>query len=149
MMEWLLHQPDHILDQGEVNRDFLQADFTMLHQKVVTDTVHKDVIQKELTRRLGDFTGHVTEEIDFAFRKAWGVNTKEWTTVTAYDSMSEVISRISNRVLVGLPLCKFCSFHGDITLITQVGMRITCIILQLSLALLFLSPLRSVFFLHF
>jgi hypothetical protein len=148
-MEWLLHQPDHILDQGEVNRDFLQADFTMLHQKVVTDTVHKDVIQKELTRRLGDFTGHVTEEIDFAFRKAWGVNTKEWTTVTAYDSMSEVISRISNRVLVGLPLCKFCSFHGDITLITQVGMRITCIILQLSLALLFLSPLRSVFFLHF
>jgi hypothetical protein len=116
MMEWLLHQPDHILDQGEVNRDFLQADFTMLHQKVVTDTVHKDVIQKELTRRLGDFTGHVTEEIDFAFRKAWGVNTREWTTVTAYDSMSEVISRISNRVLVGLPLCKFCSPHNKLVL---------------------------------
>ena len=107
MMEWLLHQPDNILDQGEVNRDFLQADFTMLHQKVVTDTVHKDVIQKELTRRLGDFTADVNEEIDFAFRKAWGVNTKDWTTVTAYNSMSEVISRISNRVLVGLPLCEF------------------------------------------
>ncbi|EHL01857.1 putative Ent-kaurene oxidase [Glarea lozoyensis 74030] len=106
LMDWLLHQPDSVLDQGEVNRDFLQADFTMLHKKVVTDTVHKDVIQKELTRRLGDFTADVNEEIDFAFRKAWGVNTKDWTTVTAYDSMSEVITRISNRVLVGLPLCR-------------------------------------------
>lgn len=106
MMDWLLNQPDDVLDQGEINRDFLQADFTMLHQKVVHDSVHKDVIQKELTRRLGDFLSGVNEEVDYAFRAAWGVNKKDWTTVKAYDSMSEIISRISNRVLVGLPLCE-------------------------------------------
>jgi hypothetical protein len=109
MMDWLLQQPDNVLDQTQINRDFLQADYTMLHPKVVTDTVHKDVIQKVLTRRIGEFTGDVLEEVDFAFRKAWGVDTKEWTTVIAYDTMSEVISRISNRVLVGLPLCE--CFH--------------------------------------
>ena len=109
MMEWLLHQPDNVLDQNDVNRQFLQADFTMLHKKVVTDSLHIEVIRKILTRRLGEFTGDVLEEVDFAFRQAWGVDTTGWKTVVAYETMSEVISRISNRVLVGLPLCKF--FH--------------------------------------
>jgi len=102
-----MQQPDNVLDQNEVNRDFLQADYTMLHKKVVFDTVHGEVIKKELTRGLGEFTGAVIEEIDYAFRMAWGVDTKEWRDVVAYDTMSEIISRISNRVLVGLPLCKF------------------------------------------
>ncbi|KAG9233638.1 putative Ent-kaurene oxidase [Amylocarpus encephaloides] len=106
MMDWLLQQPDSVLNQGEINRDFLQADHTMLHQKVITDTVHADVIRKELTRNLGLFTGDVIEEVDFAFRKAWGVDEKDWKTVGAYDTMTEVIARISNRVLVGLPLCR-------------------------------------------
>ncbi|CAG8951011.1 hypothetical protein HYFRA_00006408 [Hymenoscyphus fraxineus] len=106
MVDWLLQQPDSVLDQNEVNRDFLQADFTMLHPKVATDTVHGEVIKKVLTRRLGEFTGDVLEEVDFAFRSAWGVDTDNWKTITAYDTMSEVITRISNRVLVGLPLCR-------------------------------------------
>jgi hypothetical protein len=79
----------------------------MLHRKVIFDSVHGEVIKKELTRGLGEFTGAVIEEIDYAFRLAWGVDTKEWREVVTYDTMSEIISRISNRVLVGLPLCKF------------------------------------------
>lgn len=114
-MDWLLQQPDSVLDQNEVNRDFLQADFTMLHPKVVTDAVHAEVIRKVLTRRLGEFTGDVLEEVDFAFRKAWGVDTNNWKTVTAYDTMSEVITRISNRVLVGLPLCKHHHIQSSIS----------------------------------
>lgn len=101
-----MQQPDDVLDQNEVNRDFLQADHTMLHKKVIFDSVHGEVIKKELTRGLGEFTGAVIEEIDYAFRLAWGVDTKEWRAVVTYDTMSEIISRISNRVLVGLPLCK-------------------------------------------
>jgi len=108
-MDWLLQQPDSVLDQNEVNRQFLQADYTMLHPKVVRDTVHAEVIRRELTKQLGDFTGDVVEEIDFAFIKNWGTDTKEWKEVVAYDTMSDIISRISNRVLVGLPLCTFSS----------------------------------------
>ncbi|PVH83978.1 putative Ent-kaurene oxidase [Cadophora sp. DSE1049] len=105
-MEWLLHQPDNILSQNEVNRQFLQADYTMLHPRVVTDTVHDDVIRKELTKLLGEYTEDVQDEIDFAFRKVWGVNTNDWLEVPAYHTMLDVIGRISNRVLVGLPLCR-------------------------------------------
>ncbi|KAH8669692.1 cytochrome P450 [Tricladium varicosporioides] len=106
MMDWLLHHPDNVLDQAEVNRDFLQADYTMLHPKVIHDAVHSDYIRKELTKNLGEYTGDVLEEIDYAFRKCWGTDSENWTCVVAYDSMSEIIARISNRVLVGLPLCR-------------------------------------------
>lgn len=105
-MGWLLQQPDEVLDQNEVNRDFLQADHTMLHPKVIFDSVHGDVIKNELHRRLGEFTEAVNEELDFAFRKTFGVDTKEWNEIVVYDVMSEIITRISNRVLVGPELCK-------------------------------------------
>jgi hypothetical protein len=105
-MEWLLQQPDTVLDQKEVNRQFLQADYTMLHPNIIRDTVHAEVIRKELSKQIGDFTSDVVEEIDFAFRKNWGTNTSEWKEVVVYDTMSDIISRISNRVLVGLPLCQ-------------------------------------------
>ncbi|KAG4434791.1 hypothetical protein IFR05_009726 [Cadophora sp. M221] len=105
-MEWLLRQPDSILSQNEVNRQFLQADYTMLHPRVVSDTVHDDVIRKELTKLLGNYTEDVQDEIDFAFRKTWGVNTSDWVELPAYHTMLDIIGRISNRVLVGMPLCR-------------------------------------------
>jgi len=118
-MQWLLKQKESVLDQNEVNRSFLQADYTMLHPKVVTDTVHEDVIRKELTKLLGDYTTDVIDEIDYAFRKSWGVNTKEWTEVTSYYSMLDIIARISNRVIVGFPLCRFSPIWLRISLIIQ------------------------------
>src|ERR1700712_260711 len=106
-MEWLLQQPDNVLDQNEVNRQFLQADYTMLHPKVIRDTVHAEVIRRELTKGLEEFIGDVVEELYLAFKQNWGVDTTEWKEVPAYGTMSDVISRLSNRVLVGVPLCKY------------------------------------------
>lgn len=111
-MDWLLKQPDNVLDQNEVNRQFLQADHTMLHPRIIHDRVHEDVIVKELTKSLGEFAGDVQAEVDFAFRLNWGVNTKDWTEVGAYTTSLDVISRISTRVIAGLPLCKLDHLKG-------------------------------------
>jgi len=105
-MDWLLKQPDNVLDQNEVNRQFLQADHTMLHPRIILDRVHEDVIVKELTKSLGEFADDVQAEVDFAFRKNWGINTKDWIEVGAYSTSLDIISRISTRVIAGLPLCK-------------------------------------------
>lgn len=107
-MDWLLQQPDKVLDQDAVNRQFLRADYTMLHPKVMNDTVHGDVIRKEMTKQLGQVIDDVNDEVDFALRKAWGVNTNEWTEICVYDSTLDIIGRVSLRVLAGLPLCKSC-----------------------------------------
>ncbi|TVY28744.1 Cytochrome P450 monooxygenase [Lachnellula hyalina] len=105
-MGWLIQQSDEVLDQNEVNRDFLQADHTMLHPMVISDAVHGDVIKNELNRRLGGFTEAVNDELDFAMRKSFGVDTEKWNEIVVYDVMSEIITRISNRVLVGSELCR-------------------------------------------
>jgi len=42
-MRWLLEQPDHVLNQNDVNSEFLHAERTMLHHNVVRDEVHGHV----------------------------------------------------------------------------------------------------------
>ncbi len=105
-MDWLLNQPDDVLSQGSVNEQFLQSEYTMLHPRVMPDTVHLDVIRKELTKNLGHFIDDINDEADFAFRKHWGVDTEQWREVSAYWSIVGIIGRVSNRVLVGSELCK-------------------------------------------
>lgn len=105
-LDWVLQQPDNILDQEKVNQRFLQAEHTMLHPRCIEDTVHIDVIRNELSKQLGQVTDDVNDEVDFAIRKSWGVNTREWTEICVYDSILEIIGKVSLRVLVGLPLCR-------------------------------------------
>ncbi|KAI9769616.1 MAG: hypothetical protein M1839_003618 [Geoglossum umbratile] len=105
-LRWLLEQPESTLSQNEVNRQFLEADYTMLHPNIIRDTVHEHVIRRELTGQVGALTGDMVEEIEFALEQNWGVDTKEWKEVPVYDTIADVIRRISNRVLVGLPLCR-------------------------------------------
>lgn len=105
-MRWLLEQPDHVLNQNEVNREFLHADRTMLHPNVIRDTVHGRVIRREMTKDLDNYADAIVEEIDHSLGLNWGINHCSWTEVPVYDTMLDVISRISNRALVGLPLCR-------------------------------------------
>jgi hypothetical protein len=105
-MKWLLEQPDHILSQMEINRQFLEADYTMLHPNIIRDTVHAHVIRRELTSRLGDLNTDIVEELEKVLEDVWGLDTKEWREVPVYDTMLDLVGRISNRVLVGETLCK-------------------------------------------
>src|SRR6266480_2686276 len=105
-MRWLLQQPDHILNQRDLNREFLHADRTMLHSNVIRDSVHSRVIRKELTKDLDNYATAIVKEVEHSLRLNWGVNHQAWTEVSVYDTMLDVVSRISNRVLVGLPLCR-------------------------------------------
>ena len=101
-----MDQPEMILNQGEVNQRFLQSDHTMLHRNIVRDTVHQAVIRRELTAKLEDLNIDIVDELGAVFEEHWGTSTDEWKEVCVYETMLEVISRISNRVLVGIPLCE-------------------------------------------
>jgi cytochrome P450 len=105
-MKWLLEQPDHVLNQREVNSDFLHAKRTMLHPNIPRDTIHGHVIRRELTKDLDNYVAAMADETVHALIVNWGVNTRGWTEVPGYEMMLDVVSRISNRVLVGIPLCR-------------------------------------------
>ncbi len=85
----------------------------MLHPRAVSDTVHLDVIQKEMTKQLGQVIDDVNDELDFAMRKVWGTNTTDWNEVCVYGSILEIIGRLSLRVLAGLSLCKSTFEHNS------------------------------------
>jgi len=105
-MKWLLEQPDYVLSQNEVNREFLHADRTMLHPRIIHDNVHGRVIKGEMTKGLDDFADGIVEEIEQALSLNWGTDTSHWKTIRVYDTLLDVIARISNRALVGVPLCR-------------------------------------------
>jgi cytochrome P450 len=105
-IKWLLEQPDSILNQHEVNTEFLHAERTMLHPNIVRTMVHGRVIRREMTKDLDRYANFVVEEIEDALEFNWGADTTVWKEVGLYDSLLNVIARISNRVLVGVPLCR-------------------------------------------
>ncbi|KLU85579.1 hypothetical protein MAPG_04602 [Magnaporthiopsis poae ATCC 64411] len=105
-VRWLLEQPDTVLSQTEVNRRFLEADHTFPHPNIVREPVHPGIIRRELTHQLRYFAADIADELDRSFRERWGVETSEWREVRVYDTLLDVISRLSVRVLVGEELCR-------------------------------------------
>ncbi|KAH8886988.1 cytochrome P450 [Thozetella sp. PMI_491] len=103
---WLIEQPDTVLSQTEVNRQFLEADHTFLHPNIVREPVHPEVIKRELTHKLSSFADDIVDELELCLTENWGADTENWREVKVYDTLLDVISRLSTRVLVGTPLCR-------------------------------------------
>jgi hypothetical protein len=103
---WLCEQPDHVLSQLEVNRRFLEADHTFFHPNIVREPIHPEVIKRELTHKLNNFADDIVDELQLCLEEDWGLDTEEWREVNLYDTMLDIISRLSMRVLVGKELCQ-------------------------------------------
>lgn len=104
-VKWLVEQPDGVLSQQEVNRQFLEADHTFLHPNLVREPVHPQVIRRELTHRLSSFADDIVDELAACLAENWGVDEENWREVSVYDTMLDVVARLSNRVFVGKALC--------------------------------------------
>lgn len=105
-LRWLLSQPDQVLNQNEVNREFLHADRTMLHPNIIRDAVHGSIIRNEMTKGLDTYSHAVVDEAQDCLKLLWGTDTEQWQEIAVYDTMLSAIGRLSNRALIGLPLCR-------------------------------------------
>ncbi|KAK8087840.1 P450 monooxygenase [Apiospora hydei] len=105
-IDWLLAQPDSALSQEDVNRQFLESDYTFPHPSFVKDPVHPEIIRHELTKKLNSFADDVVDEMEQALADSWGTNTDEWVEVNVYQTLLRIVARLSTRVFVGLPLCR-------------------------------------------
>lgn len=115
-IQWLLAQPDDVLSQEAVNRQFLQAEHAFFDANKVPDPVHPDVIQHQLTKKLGGFIDEIVDEMRAGLEDCWGDDTEAWREVKVYDTMLRVVARLSVRVLMGFPLCRdeaFLSICAD------------------------------------
>ncbi|KAL9114712.1 MAG: hypothetical protein Q9227_001390 [Pyrenula ochraceoflavens] len=109
-MRWLQQQPDKVLSQHEVNKQFLRAEYTMLDHRVIAEARLKNFIRQELTQDLDSHAAAVVEEIRYGLEELCGSGASQWKIFPVYNVMLTIVGRLVNRVLVGLPLCRNQSY---------------------------------------
>ncbi|SJL13059.1 uncharacterized protein ARMOST_16496 [Armillaria ostoyae] len=69
------------------------------------DPYHVDVVPGALTHNIASYFADVQDEIEVAFRDNIPM-TEDWVEIPAYDTVLQIVCRASNRMFVGLPLCR-------------------------------------------
>lgn len=111
MLPWLLAQPEHHLSAKWAQLDHLNIPQTFLRPDIGIHPVHEPLIRRTLTAHLDSIAGALHEEVALALDDLWGGkddpgDTKAWHEVNLDHTIRRVVARASNRVFVGLPLCK-------------------------------------------
>ena len=102
---WIISQPESVLSAQETHRQLLQSDWTLLNENIVKNPIHEQVIRGNMVRKLEAFTSPVMDELRHCFEDYWGTATG-WHEVNIWESMLKLFARTSNRMFVGLPLCR-------------------------------------------
>ena len=102
---WIVSQPETVLSAQEMHREQLQSDWTFLNENIVKNPLHQEVIRGNMVHKLDAFTDPVMDELRQCFEDYWGTST-EWHEVNIWNSMLKVFARTSNRIFVGLPMCR-------------------------------------------
>ncbi|PBK82189.1 cytochrome P450 [Armillaria gallica] len=88
----------------DANVDQLQTDYTV-SRSISADPYHVEVIRGAFTRNIAACFADVQDEIRAAFSDHIPM-TEDWIEVPAYQAALQIICRASNRMFIGLPLCR-------------------------------------------
>ncbi|TFK22735.1 cytochrome P450 [Coprinopsis marcescibilis] len=110
MIEELKNAPNSELDHYEATKELLQLDYTF-GKYAHRGTYHNDVIRTGFTRalapRYSDICDELVESFDTIVPRG-----KDWVPVPLMDALVSIICRVSNRLMVGAPLCRDPEFQA-------------------------------------
>ncbi|KAF7303498.1 Cytochrome P450 [Mycena indigotica] len=102
---------DDVLSFHDAVSDQLQIMWTM--GPILVHPWHINAVRTSMTRNLGRCFPAVRDEIVHSFDDVLGLRGTEWTTLPFLPAAMQIVSRVSNRMFVGLPLClpepRFCA----------------------------------------
>ncbi|PBK90215.1 cytochrome P450 [Armillaria gallica] len=84
--------------------DLLQMNHTMGYNLCV-DPYHAEVVRGALTRNIATCFADVHDGMKAAFEDNIPM-TKHWIEVSAYQTVLQIVCRASNRMFIGLPICR-------------------------------------------
>ena len=90
----------------ESHFDVLEGPYNFMDPTILTTMYHEHVIHKNLFRNLPSLVEGTWDEVQAAVDDGFGMSTTKWTDVPNYDTLMHIIARVSNRMMVGLPLCR-------------------------------------------
>ncbi|KIL64963.1 hypothetical protein M378DRAFT_162532 [Amanita muscaria Koide BX008] len=104
LIDEIRRAPDDALSVFEsINEICMQLTIGPEH---VDDPFHIEVIKRPLTNNIGAKLADVQDEIVTAFEDHIPATESEWTRIIAYPMIMDIVCRASNRMFVGLPLCR-------------------------------------------
>ncbi|KAL0951447.1 hypothetical protein HGRIS_008136 [Hohenbuehelia grisea] len=106
LIEEMRKAPDDHLSFPQAANEVVQIPYT-IGQEITEDPYHVPIVGVQLTRSMHALVPAMRDEMIAAFLdKLPSGEPGEWTSLPAVETMMYIISRISNRVFVGLPLCR-------------------------------------------
>lgn len=103
--KFLIDQPEHVLSLHESAMEALQCDYTM-EARLIHEPVHQHIITTTLTQQIGNLVPDLAEETELSLDALWGTDTARWRDVCVYKTLQQSIGRVTNRIFVGLPVCR-------------------------------------------
>ncbi|CAK5270406.1 unnamed protein product [Mycena citricolor] len=118
--------PEDVLSFNAAAEDGLQSDWT-IGKAFTRNPYHVNTVCAGLTRNIGRSFPQVREEMIHAFESTLGLDGEHWKLVAVMPTVRQVVARTSNRIFVGLPLCRnseFVQLNIDYTIdiITRGGL---------------------------
>ncbi|KZV89753.1 cytochrome P450 [Exidia glandulosa HHB12029] len=142
--------PDDVLSFQEAATEAIEADYTLSgwREAASRPDVHIGLIRGKLTRSLGSLFPAVYDEIRTSFEDVFELEPEKtgWTPLVARDALMRVICRTTNRVFVGLPLCRNEEFV-DLNIRFTMDVAMSAFIIKLFPAFLkpYLTPMRRAY----
>ncbi|CAG7854381.1 Ent-kaurene oxidase; AltName: Full=Cytochrome P450 503A1; AltName: Full=Cytochrome P450-4 [Serendipita indica DSM 11827] len=97
--------PDSVLSTDSAMEEAIQLTHT-LGTEIIENDYQLSVIRNYMTRHLHTIFPDVHDEIKYTFENDPILNSDEWKELPAFDWILQVVAKASNRVLVGVPLCR-------------------------------------------
>ncbi|KAF9264409.1 cytochrome P450 [Marasmius fiardii PR-910] len=104
MIEDLRKAKDDELSFNQAMRQTFHDDFTGTGS-LSKEPYHVDIVQGPLTRNMANMFGEVYDELTCAFNDEIP-QTDDWVKIPTLQRVLNVVCRTSNRLFVGLPLCR-------------------------------------------
>ena len=101
-------QPESAVSFNKYVREVMLAKYSLFGQNVLDNNIQKPIVYRELFQKLGDKMGMMNEEMVGALDKflASQLNGKSEMQINMWDTATKFLSRTSNRIIVGYPLCR-------------------------------------------
>ncbi|TBU36871.1 cytochrome P450 [Dichomitus squalens] len=105
MVDEIRKRPEEELSAVESNEEFLQMRY-IFGKEPYEDPYHIYLTRDKLTRTLPAILPDVVDELGETLPEYVPTNGDEWTTIDVTTTTQKIVARLSNRVFVGLPVCR-------------------------------------------
>lgn len=110
---WLTAKPEHVLSASKVQEDIIAFSY-MSHGPDAAARADFTVIRRDLTRNLSKVLPDIIDEVHMCFDEMIKADSKDWSEVKIFHIITETSRRLSNRLFVGLPLCRDKRYIGGL-----------------------------------